>query len=134
MESLVIETGRKRLCLNGDENRILEFNPQDMKTRKRFYEASQKVFEKQREFDIKIQQLKEDDVEGVFKFEQETFDMMKELVDNAFGKGTAELVTNGDTDVFALCNFLVAIAPYFKEIAEKQKNKYTDGLKSAGII
>lgn len=134
MESIKIESGKKRLCLNDDESRVIEFNPQDMKTRKRFYEASQKIFEQQRELDIKIKQLKEDDIEGIFGFEQEAFDMMKNLVDEVFGEGTAEMVTEGDTDTIALCNFMTAITPYIRDVAEKQKSKYTNNLKSAGII
>ena len=65
MESINInlKNNKKRLIINEDENKILEFNPNDMKTRKSFYNASKEVFNKQREFDIRIKQLKADDYE-----------------------------------------------------------------------
>lgn len=136
MESINInlKNNKKRLIINEDENKILEFNPNDMKTRKNFYNASKEVFNKQREFDIRIKQLKADDYEKAFELEQELFDMLKNIVDNVFGKGTTEMITDGAIDVTGVCNFIVAIAPYFKEVNEAQKNKYTNNLKSAGLI
>lgn len=136
MESINIElkSNKKRLCINGDENKVIEFNPEDMNTRRKFYNASQKIFEKQREFDIKVKALKEGDIESAFKLEEEAFTMMKEIIDDVFGSETTMKITDGDMDIFALCNFVVAIAPYFKEVTEKQKNKYVDGLKDAGVI
>jgi hypothetical protein len=37
MESLHINTGGIRLCINDDPNRVIEFNPQDLSFAERFY-------------------------------------------------------------------------------------------------
>lgn len=134
MENLNFKSNVKRLAMNGDKNKVLKFNPYDMNTRKKFYDISRKIFSKQREFDIKVKNLKDGDVEKAFELEQELFSVISNLIDEVFGKGTTKMVTDNTVDVMASCNFLTAIAPYFKEVNEKQKNKYTNNLKSAGLI
>ena len=143
MESINIkvDNGKKRFCLNDDENKIIEFNVEDIKTRKKFYDASEKVFKSQREFDIEYKKIVEDEkmeeaekVEKLFELEEATFNAMKEIIDDIFGAGVTDMITDGEVNTYAMGNFLIAIAPYFKEVADKQMNKYTDNLKSAGII
>ena len=137
MESINLElkTSKKRLCINGDENKILEFNPENIETRKKFYNASKKIFEKQRELDVILEKLGEEaKVEEMFEIEEQTFNFMKEIIDEIFGEGVTDMITDGEKNIFAITNFAVAIAPYFKDFAEKQKNKYTNTLKDVGII
>lgn len=136
MENLNInvKTNKKRLALNGDENKIIEFNPQDLNTRKKFLKAKNEVFEAQRNFDVKLNNLQEGDIEKALELEQELFEFTKKIVDDIFGIGTTDMITDKDIDVIAVCNFIVAITPYFKEVNEQQKNKYTNNLKSAGLI
>lgn len=137
MESINLElkTSKKRLCINGDENKILEFNPENIETRKKFYNASKKIFEKQRELDVILEKLGEEaKVEEMFEIEEQTFNFMKEIIDEIFGEGVTDMITDGEKNIFAITNFAVAIAPYFKDVAEKQKNKYTNTLKDVGII
>lgn len=137
MESINLDlktSKKKRLILNGDENKVLVFNPHDMRTRKKFYDASQKIFKSEEEFDARLKALKDDELDKAFELENDLFEMMKELVDSTFGEGVTEMITDGDVDIEAICNFLFAITPYFKEVTDQQKNKYTNGLKNAGII
>lgn len=134
MESLKVNTSRIRLCLNDDENKIISFNPGDALTRKRFLDIKKVAFEKQKELDIKIKAIKEDDIEGAINLEIEGFDTIAELVDKLFGKKTSEMACDGDKDLLGICNFLIAVAPYFKEYNEKAKNKYVNKLKNSGVI
>lgn len=136
MESINIDIKgkRKRFTLNGDENKVIEFNPESTETRRKFYNASQKVFEKQRELDLEIKNTNNDDIEKVFELEEKTFRFMKEIIDEIFGTGVTDMITDGETNIYAITNFLIAIAPYFENVAERQKNKYTDNLKNVGLI
>jgi hypothetical protein len=59
---------------------------------------------------------------------------MAELVDEVFGSKTSEMACNGDKDLAGICNFLIAVAPYFKKYNEDMKNKYVNNLKSNGVI
>lgn len=129
-----LKSKKKRIIINEDENKIIEFNPEDMKTRKKFYEAGQTIFNKQREFDIKLKELKEGDIEGAFALEEELYLFAKDILDNMFGVGATEKITDGEIDVISICDFITMVAPYFKEVNENQKNKYTNNLKSAGLI
>lgn len=143
MESININTdnGKKRFCLNDDETKIIEINIEDVRTRKKFYDASEKIFKSQRELDIKYNAIVKDEkmeekekLEKLFELEEETFNQMKEIIDDIFGAGTTDMITDGDKNLYAITNFIIAIAPHFKGVAERQMNKYTDGLKSAGLI
>lgn len=139
MESLNIETSKKRLCLNGDESKIIEFNPEDLDTRKKFFDASKEIFQKQREYDIAVKEIEseQDDMkktEKAFELEQNLYNLMKSIVDDIFGNGTSDMITDGKANIFSLVNFIIAITPYFRAVTDKQKNKYTNNLKSAGLI
>lgn len=139
MESLNIETSKKRLCLNGDESKVIEFNPEDLDTRKKFFDASKEIFQKQREYDIAVKEIEseQDDMkktEKAFELEQNLYNLMKSIVDDIFGNGTSDMITDGKSNIFSLVNFIIAITPYFRAVTDKQKNKYTNNLKSAGLI
>lgn len=139
MESLNIETSKKRLCLNGDESKVIEFNPEDLDTRKKFFDASKEIFQKQREYDIAVKEIEseQDDMkktEKAFELEQNLYNLMKNIIDDIFGNGTSDMITDGKTNIFSLVNFIIAITPYFRAVTDKQKNKYTNNLKSAGLI
>lgn len=139
MESLNIETSKKRLCLNGDESKVIEFNPEDLETRKKFFDASKEIFQKQREYDIAVKEIEseEDDMkktEKAFELEQNLYNLMKNIIDDIFGNGTSDMITDGKSNIFSLVNFIIAITPYFRAVTDKQKNKYTNNLKSAGLI
>lgn len=139
MESLNIETSKKRLCLNGDESKVIEFNPEDLDTRKKFFDASKEIFQKQREYDIAVKEIEseQDDMkktEKAFELEQNLYNLMKSIIDDIFGNGTSDMITDGKSNIFSLVNFIIAITPYFRAVTDKQKNKYTNNLKSAGLI
>lgn len=139
MESLNIETSKKRLCLNGDESKVIEFNPEDLDTRKKFFDASKEIFQKQREYDIAVKEIEseQDDMkktEKAFELEQNLYNLMKNIIDDIFGNGTSDMITDGKSNIFSLVNFIIAITPYFRAVTDKQKNKYTNNLKSAGLI
>jgi hypothetical protein len=71
MENIKISTNRVRLMMNDDENKIVSFNPGDAVTRKKFYDIQKIAIEKQKELDIKIKAIKEDDVESAINLEKE---------------------------------------------------------------
>ncbi len=139
MESINYGSNKKRLCLNGDENKIIEFNPQNLETRKKFLKASEKIFESQRKLDIELKEMEDEQdnkkkIEKSFELEQQVFNIMKDIIDDIFGVGTTDMITDNYVDTVAVTNFIIAIAPYFKEVTENRKNKYINGLKDAGLI
>ena len=119
MESINYGSNKKRLCLNGDENKIIEFNPQNLETRKKFLKASEKIFESQRKLDIELKEMEDEQdnkkkIEKSFELEQQVFNIMKDIIDDIFGVGTTDMITDNYVDTVAVTNFIIAIAPYFK--------------------
>ena len=46
-----------RLALNGDKDKILEFDPGDVNTRRKFYNMKDSMITKQQELDSKIKKM-----------------------------------------------------------------------------
>lgn len=134
MENLKVSTNRIRLTLNGDESKVISFNPGDALTRKKFFDIQKAAVQKQQELDVKIKKLDEKDIEGAINLEIEAFDIIASLVDSVFGEKTSEMACDNDKDLAGICNFLIAVAPYFKKYNEDMKNKYVNNLKKHGII
>ena len=58
----------------------------------------------------------------------------RNFIDDIFGEGATDKITDGEINIMVIGEFITMVTPYFKEVNEKQKNKYTNNLKSAGVI
>ncbi len=137
MESinLSINDGKKKVILNDDENKVLIFNPNDLESRRKMYSVNEKILEYDKKFKEKIKTLKENkDVEKVFELEEEMHNFIKNLVDDVFGEGVADMITDKKTNPVALMNFFTAIMPYFLDKVENKRKKYTTNDKSDGVL
>lgn len=134
MENLNILSSEIKLSLNGDKDKIITFDPGNVILRKKFYNFKSIMFQKKREFDIKAKQISEKDINKALKLEEELYDFIAKNIDDMFGMGTSKKVCNNNKNVDTLCNFLVAIAPYFKQYNENIKNKYVNNLKEHGVL
>lgn len=126
-----------RLALNGDKDKILEFDPGDVNTRRKFYNMKDSMITKQQELDSKIKQLdlkEEDGIQEAFKLEEDFFDYLKDLVDDIFGNGATNMICGNRKNVFVLANCIIALCPYFEKFRNDTKNKYTSKLKDAGVL
>ena len=102
MDNLRIDSGLKRIMINDDPNRFIEFNPNDVLFAEKFY-ALIKVFEEQEvKFQERIEQIQkneEKDAYGIPVNTQETLDFvvevcnfLREQIDKVFGAGTSQTV------------------------------------------
>ncbi len=126
-----------RLALNGDETKILEFDPGSVTTRKKFYNLKDEMIKKQQELDSKIKKLNLETDEGIeqsFKLEEDFFEYIKDLVDDIFEKGTTEMICGKRKNIFVLANCIIALCPYFEKFKNDTKDKYTNKLKDAGVL
>ena len=126
-----------RLALNGDNDKILEFDPGDVNTRRKFYNMKDSMITKQQELDSKIKQLdlkEEDGIQEAFKLEEDFFDYLKDLIDDIFGNGATNMICGNRKNVFVLANCIIALCPYFEKFRNDTKNKYTSKLKDAGVL
>ena len=93
MESLQIRTGQKQLQIlddNGNERGIFTFNPSDIESAKRMFDIKQELLIKQAEYNERA---------GKCKTENESFDLLNEIVDyfeekidDCFGAGSLQKV------------------------------------------
>lgn len=137
MESinLNINDGKKKVILNDDENKVLIFNPNDLESRRKMYSVNGKILEYDKKFKEKVKTLKENkDVEKEFELEEEMHNVIKNLVDDVFGEGVSDMITDKKTNPVALMNFLTAIMPYFLDKVENKRKKYTTDDKYDGVL
>lgn len=146
MESIKINDGSIKLCVNDDETRVISFNPNDVNFAQRFYELLDDFNNKEQEMLGKAKALDDTlkyDAQGkpinmgeIFKFTKELDEYFREQLDYVFGEGTSKTCF-GNINVMSvdnkgnriLNNFLIAIAPYISKARQNKVNTYTNKYK-----
>lgn len=136
MKNLSFDVGMIELAIQGDQSRILRFNPSDSKIADGFLSLIAKTNGKFKEFGEKEKAIKELSLSDLEKAKQinelslniDTF--FRNELDEIFGKGSALLIfenlctsaitENGDC-VFV--NFVNAILPYFEKEMKARNDK-----------
>lgn len=128
---LNFEDGVEALKINGDENKILKFNPTSMMLLKNIEKANAEIVSE-------IERLDADEtLNSENKFEMmDTF--VKAKIDGIFGAGTSEMVFGSDYSIvtvkgnYVYENFLIAIMNYMTvrikeetELSQKRVQEYT---------
>lgn len=128
---LNFEDGVEALKINGDENKILKFNPTSMMLLKNIEKANAEIVSE-------IERLDADEtLNSENKFEMmDTF--VKAKIDEIFGAGTSEMVFGSDYSIvtvkgnYVYENFLIAIMNYMTarikeetELSQKRVQEYT---------
>lgn len=134
MENLQINTGVKRIMINDDPGKFIEFNPEDVLFAERFY-ALIKVFEEQEaKFQARLKQISENeekDEYGIPLNTQETFDLVieicnfiREQLDKVFGAGTSATVFGETQSLGMFEQFFAGIAPFIQNSRASKVTKY----------
>jgi len=138
MKSLNIDDGSITLCINGDESRVISFNPTDVNFASRFYELIEDFNSKEQELLKKAKELDDGlanstkNTADIFSFTKELDDYFKGKLDYVFGLGTSKACF-GSINVMSidkkgnriLNNFLLAITPFITKARGKELSKYT---------
>lgn len=144
MKSLNIGNNKIRLAINNDENRIIEFDPNDVRFINRYYSMIANFEIKQKEFMDKAAEIdkittynsfgmKVSDIEGS-KLTLEMCEYMREQIDFVFGDGTSDTVF-GDTIYPGMIDeFLSGIAEYISSSRNSKIEKYIGKNESKGVI
>ena len=137
MDNIKVTAGIKRLAINGDPERIVEFNPSDILFVERFYEVYREFEIKQTEYDKKSKELdaqsSEINEDGIpvnmqagLDFVKEVCNFMREKLDYLFGEGTSQKAFGDVQSVDMIGQFLEGVTPYIQETRTKKVNKYTN--------
>jgi hypothetical protein len=144
MKSLNIGNNKIRLAINDDENRIIEFDPNDVNFINRYYSMIANFEIKQKEFMDKAAEIdkittynsfgmKVSDIEGS-KLTLEMCEYMREQIDFVFGDGTSDTVFEDTIHPGMINEFLSGIAEYISSSRNSKIEKYIGKNESKGVI
>lgn len=134
MDSIRIDSGVKRIAINDDESRVIEFNPSDITFAERFFALYRDLLARARDYDARAQMIDADDAvddEGLplnaqerLAFQREVIEYMHGAIDQLFGAGTSETVFGGTLNIDAVLQFLDGITPFVQRARAEKVEKY----------
>jgi len=130
MEKLTINAV-KRIAINDDESRIIEFDPTDMLFIERFYKIYGELETKNEEYQAYLKKLDEESGGDVLKNFGEGIRYLKEMcqylrdkIDQLFGEGTSQKAFGDSLSFDMIGQFFEGIMPYLWAERTQKVNKY----------
>ena len=138
-ESIRVDAGLKRILINGDEKKVLEFNPYDILFAERFYALIEKFEQKRKEYDVRFEELeksKVEDVHGLPKNLPDSFALMRDIVgwlhneiDTLFGPKTSKMVFGDQVNLDMVQQFFDGLFPFIEDARKERLKGYTKPAK-----
>jgi len=141
VDSLQIDAGNIRLSINNDENRIVEFNPNDVLFVEKFYVLLQEYTEKIEGYQKRAKTLEAS--EGIndlgvpintpdrIQLLREVCVYTREKIDYVFGEGTSQIAFGEALNIDMFTQFFEGIVPFIEKTRSEKIKKYiTAGIKS----
>ena len=135
MDTLQINTGEKRIAINGDPERVIVFNPSDVRFAERFYGLIKEFEDKLKEYQPRSEEIEihqDVDENGVplnlpdkLALMREVCEYMRSKIDELFGAGTSQKAF-GDALVLGVFEqFFVGITPFIQAARTEKISQYT---------
>lgn len=134
MDSLQINTGIKRIAINDDENRVIEFNPEDIIFVEKFYGLIKEFEKKEVEFrkrSDEIGAITELDEYGIPVNTAESIQLVMDLckylraqIDKVFGKDTSQKVFGDTMTLNMFEQFFTGIMPFVQSARKEKVSQY----------
>lgn len=144
MDSLNINSGEVKLAINGNEDNLLIFNPEDILFAEKFYELAKDFAQREDDFNRRLvlaQKNTAKDEHGLPKSTPEVFELVKEIcnyiwerLDIVFGEGTSAKCFGGVYSISALNQFMTGIEPYIAEAREGKVAKYMGQPEKTNVL
>lgn len=145
MQNLVFDEGYKEFTINGDENRVIRFNPSDIAILKRLDEAKDKILEAmqvEKDIELDVEGKPIESLENASKVVKHIDDTIKEQINYVFDYNVSDVVFGKQSPMANIkglplyVRFMESVKPVIesamKEEAEKSRkrvNKYTKVVK-----
>lgn len=139
MSNININTGEIRLTINGDENRVISFNPNDLQFIDNLYNLLADFENKEKEYkqrDTEIDKNTELNSYGApinlkdkIKLVKEICSYMREKIDIVFGEGTSQKAFGNVNTIDMFEQFFEGVTPYIEKARSTKINKYTKNNK-----
>ncbi len=140
MDSIQINNGLKRIAVNGDENRVIEFNPEDIVFVEKFYGLIKEFEQKEVEFRQRADEINA--VEGVDEYgipvnTAENIKLVIDLcqylrvqIDKVFGTGTSQKAFGDANTLNMFEQFFEGITPFIQGARSNKVNQYRKASKT----
>ena len=135
MDSLRIDTGLKRVLINGDPERVISFNPQDVIFVERFYALMQAFAEREKEFSDRAKALDAEEAVDEYglpvntserlAFMREIADWMRGQIDAVFGADTSQKAFGDACTLNMFEQFFDGILPFIEAVRSEKVKKYS---------
>ena len=139
MNSIRIEDGSVRLCVNEDEGRQIVFNPNDLRFMDRLYEMFRYFDGVQSEYQRRMDEIAKDETVDGFGIPsgmkarltllQEVCEDMKQRIDSLFGEGTSQAAFGELMTLDMFEQFFDGITPYVEKASTARVERYTKPAK-----
>jgi hypothetical protein len=145
MDSIRIETGVKRIAINDDPTRVIEFNPSDVLFAERFYALMQEFEAKQVEYERRSQELDarkdEKDDHGLpanlgdgLAFLREVCEFMRAKIDGLFGAGTSQKAFGDALELEVFEQFFSGITPFIQRARDEKVRRYLNQQNAGRVM
>jgi hypothetical protein len=136
MDSIQINTGEKRVAINGDPNRVIVFNPTDVVFVEKFYRLIGDFQTRLVEYQAKSIELDKDqtaDENGIpanantrLALLREGVGFIREQIDGLFGPGTSQIAFGDTLSLDACKQFFEGITPFIQTARVQKIQKYSN--------
>lgn len=144
MDSIKINTGEIRLCINDDETRVIVFNPTDILFVEKYYALVRDLEVKQAEYLRRSAQIEK--VTGVnddglpvnmderIAILREACEYMRGRIDYLFGDGTSQKAFGDAMILEAFEQFFNGVTPYVQKSRSEKMERYTGRKKHKAAV
>lgn len=131
MQNLVFDEGYKEFTINGDENRVIKFNPSDIGMLKRIDEAKNKILEAMnvdKDIELDNEGKPVENLENASKIVRHIDDTIKEQINYIFNYDVSDIVFGNQSPMANIkgiplyARFMESIKPVI-ETAMKEENE-----------
>ena len=125
METLKIQSGRVELAVNGDPERVVAFDPEDVAFAAGFYRLAGSFAQKEEEYRRRAAALSEGDRGGAVALMEEMCGWLREQIDLLFGEGTCRTAFGAGSSLGLYQQFFEGVVPYIKGARAQKLERYT---------
>ncbi len=130
--NLNLDLGIKRITINNDPDKVIEFSPEDTRFIEKFYSVYSEILDKQNEYLERYEAMNQDtdpngvpvDIEAQIALVKETTVYMRDKIDFLLGPGTSKTVFGEIYNLDVISQFLAGLATFVKSDRNKKLDKY----------
>jgi len=135
VDSLSITSGKVRLCINDDETRVIEFNPNDLAFTERYILLVDNFMQRRVDLTKQLDASPGDAIPvGGLALLREAVDYFRSEIDETFGAGTSTKVFEDAYEIEMFKQFFDGIAPYVQRARAKKTGKYAKKAAPAAVM